>query len=758
MRKTEKGAHKAEKEILTISSWKRKLNLYKKRFLAGWKVYRRSKSGMVGLGIIFTFVFMALLAPFITPYSPDYIAPAEDVFKADYIDEPIPNTGNYGILEFQADDWKAPIGFSGSLESLDTITIYSSEGQAVQYKVDRKAVGKGVGIDFSYNHTYEIPENIEHMFPIRFRGSFFFAIANDSFYELHYSPISIKSERYLGFQPIYLSNLWNTWSPTNPTGPMYISLTNETKISVYSKVPPNTMIGEIFEKEYLDIVDVRDYNETMDSHIIGDPIILRVIGEVNGSLIIVPTNKAIIALELVVSTSGSRITDVSIGEIVWNVSYEDLDDPEHGEFIPATERPITISKEEPSETEGKNRIILASKDGFLYSIRRNNGTIDWKTRITNSVIRSPTIKSVYPTYRGEIIATGQAKEGLFFIASISPENGLINGNGSWFFTLLSPIQGRPQYIASNWKYIFGSEDGTIFILSETLGLDATFSVPGEAVTFPSYVGNIINNIGSVQGNYYAVVTKDATLFAQSITGTYIAPLPPGTYPSGNHYLLGTDVFGHDIFTNLVYATRTELVVGIVAAVLSAGLGTLIGLLAGYFGGWIDVILMRITDIFLTLPILVIALLMAAVLGPSIGNIILIIAIFSWAGVARVIRAQALSLKNRSFIDAARVSGASNKGIIFRHMGPNVLPLTFLYMVFTISAAIITEAILAFLGMGDQTAITWGMMLQYLRISGNTLTAPWWLLPPGIAITLFSLSFYLLGRAFDEVVNPRLRSR
>jgi peptide/nickel transport system permease protein len=118
----------------------------------------------------------------------------------------------------------------------------------------------------------------------------------------------------------------------------------------------------------------------------------------------------------------------------------------------------------------------------------------------------------------------------------------------------------------------------------------------------------------------------------------------------------------------------------------------------------------------------------------------------------------LSLKERSFVDAAIVAGASESRLIFRHIAPNVLPYTFLYMTFNISGAIITEAVLAFLGYGDVNSITWGMMLQFLQLSGHALTAWWWLLPPGIAITLLSLSFYLIGRAFDEVVNPRLRKR
>ncbi len=387
-----------------------------------------------------------------------------------------------------------------------------------------------------------------------------------------------------------------------------------------------------------------------------------------------------------------------------------------------------------------------------------NGSINWSSTLVTSGIRNPRPLGIYPTFRGDIVVTGTTDD-LGFIAAVDRDSGDIMGLRKWFNVTGTPPVGRPDYIPSSFYYIFMTENEQVIILKHTMELKATFPASGDGTeTSVSYVGNIVNNVGSTQGNYYAQVTRDGRLLVQSVTGTYTAPLAPGVAPSGNRYILGTDVFGGDIFTQLVYATRTELVVGLVAAVISAGLGTIVGLMAGYYGGWVETILMRLTDIFLTLPILVVALLLAAVLGPSIGNIILIIAIFSWAGVARVIRAQTLSLKRRAFIDAARVSGASNTAIRFRHLGPNGLPLTFLYMVFTISGAIITEAILAFLGMGDPTAVTWGMMLQFLQISGNTLTAWWWLLPPGIAITLLSLAFYLIGRAFDEVVNPRLRAR
>ncbi|MEK6851410.1 MAG: ABC transporter permease, partial [Candidatus Thermoplasmatota archaeon] len=169
------------------------------------------------------------------------------------------------------------------------------------------------------------------------------------------------------------------------------------------------------------------------------------------------------------------------------------------------------------------------------------------------------------------------------------------------------------------------------------------------------------------------------------------------------------------------------------------------------------ILMRFTDVILVLPGLPLIITLAAVLGASIFNIVLVIALLGWPGIARIIRAEVLSLKERPFIDSARVTGASTTRIVFRHIAPNVLPLAFLYMTFAVSGAILTEAALSFIGLGDINTMSWGIMLQLVSQS-KALTAWWWLLPPGLAITLISLSFFLVGRAFDEIVNPRLRKR
>jgi peptide/nickel transport system permease protein len=215
--------------------------------------------------------------------------------------------------------------------------------------------------------------------------------------------------------------------------------------------------------------------------------------------------------------------------------------------------------------------------------------------------------------------------------------------------------------------------------------------------------------------------------------------------------------GRDIFSQLLTGARIAFMVGVSAAFMSVFLGTAIGMIAGYVGKFMDTFLMRLADMIMVMPSLLVLLMLAALFGQlSIWFIVFFIALFRWPGVSRVIRAQTLSLKHRPFIEAAKVAGASNLRIIFRHIMPNVLPLSFLYMTFQVTSAIIIEAALAFLGFGDPGTVSWGMMLQWVWKTGHMFRAPYWLLPPGICISLITLSFYMLGRAMDEVLDPRLR--
>jgi peptide/nickel transport system permease protein len=227
-------------------------------------------------------------------------------------------------------------------------------------------------------------------------------------------------------------------------------------------------------------------------------------------------------------------------------------------------------------------------------------------------------------------------------------------------------------------------------------------------------------------------------------------------PSLKHWL-GTDFMGRDILSQLLAGARVAFMVGVSAAFMSIFIGTAVGMVAGYSGKTVDTLLMRTADMVMVMPTLLVVLILASLFGQlDIWSIVIIIALFRWPGVSRVIRAQTLSLKRRPFIEAARVAGASHLRIVFRHIMPNVLPLAFLFMTFRVTSAIIIEAALAFLGFGDPGTVSWGMMLQWVWRTGHMFRAPYWLLPPGICISLITLSFYLLGRAMDEVLDPRLR--
>jgi peptide/nickel transport system permease protein len=223
-------------------------------------------------------------------------------------------------------------------------------------------------------------------------------------------------------------------------------------------------------------------------------------------------------------------------------------------------------------------------------------------------------------------------------------------------------------------------------------------------------------------------------------------------------LLGTDEYGRDIFTQLAWGTRVSLLVGLLASFVAIAIGLVVGLLAGYMGRLVDEILMRTTDLLLVLPSLPLLIILAALLGPSIWNIIAILAILSWPGFARIIRSQVLTLRERSFIEASRAAGSGVGHIIRKHIVPNVMGLTYVNLALTVPSAIVTEAALAFLGLRDPTVISWGAMLNDINANQTAVTNWWWILPPGLSIALLSLSFILIGYALDEMLNPKLRMR
>jgi peptide/nickel transport system permease protein len=219
---------------------------------------------------------------------------------------------------------------------------------------------------------------------------------------------------------------------------------------------------------------------------------------------------------------------------------------------------------------------------------------------------------------------------------------------------------------------------------------------------------------------------------------------------------GTTNQGMDVFSQLVWGSRVALIVGLLSALGSVVLGTLIGLIAGYFGGWVDEVLMRLTDVAFGIPFLPFAMVVISIAKPSLGLVILLVVFFLWRTTARVIRAQVLTLKTRPFIWAARAAGAGDLQILFRHITPNVLPLSFLYMAIGVQTGVMLEAALSFLGFGDPNVLSWGIMLNAAFQAGAMRSAWWWVVPPGIALSLFVIAVFMITRAYEERLNPRLR--
>ncbi len=224
--------------------------------------------------------------------------------------------------------------------------------------------------------------------------------------------------------------------------------------------------------------------------------------------------------------------------------------------------------------------------------------------------------------------------------------------------------------------------------------------------------------------------------------------------------LGTDSNGFDLFTQVAYGARLSLLVGLIATVIGIGVGLLVGLLAGYLGKIIDEVLMRFTDMLLVIPSLPLLIVLVAVLGTSIWNIILVLGGLGWMGFARIIRSQVLSIRERPFIEAAKASGAGTTHILSHHVFANLVSLTYVNLALSVPSAIVGEAALSFLGLGDPTVVTWGRMLELSYLAGGTTgnLAWWWVLPPGFAIATISLAFILLGYGLDTIFNPKLRKR
>ena len=249
----------------------------------------------------------------------------------------------------------------------------------------------------------------------------------------------------------------------------------------------------------------------------------------------------------------------------------------------------------------------------------------------------------------------------------------------------------------------------------------------------------------------------------AIFGNLLAPYDPNASstdvlaaPSSEHWL-GTTEVGSDVLSQVLVGARVSIIVGFSAAVISAVLGSSVGLIGGYFGGLTDKLFDGFENWFLVIPQLPLMVVLARLLNPSLFVLVMVIGLTSWAGTGRIVRSQVLTLKERAFVERARALGASDWHIIRRHILPNALPLIFANTVLIVAVAILAEAGLSFLGLGDPTHISWGTMLENGFDSGAPSAGAWWyLVPPGLCITVLVFIIGLIGYVFEQHINPRLR--
>ncbi len=299
---------------------------------------------------------------------------------------------------------------------------------------------------------------------------------------------------------------------------------------------------------------------------------------------------------------------------------------------------------------------------------------------------------------------------------------------------------------ATWKIFRANKMGMI-------GLSILVAFAMIAVFAPQimYICALIGGWEDANGDVYAYGPFDE-----------VAVVGMGLPPSPEHWL-GSDYRGFDILARVIYGTRVSLEVGLVATAVSMGLGSVVGLMSGYWGGIRDEVLMRITDVFLVIPWLVLMIVFATMMpgGPSVSKVIFVIGITGWSGTARIVRAQVLSLKERAFIERAIAVGAGDGHIVRRHIFPNVFPLVFANSILTVALSILSESTLSFIGLGPhpREVVTWGNILED-AVDGHAMLNELylWIVVPGMCIVILVLGFTFVGYALDEIFNPKLRRR
>lgn len=256
--------------------------------------------------------------------------------------------------------------------------------------------------------------------------------------------------------------------------------------------------------------------------------------------------------------------------------------------------------------------------------------------------------------------------------------------------------------------------------------------------------------------------------AMAISAPYVAPYEPGErvyeedggwaklQPPSADNPLGTTKSANDVLTHLLYGSRIAMFVGLLGAFMVAVIGTSVGVVAGYYGGWVDELVMRTIDILYGLPFIPFVIVIATIFGGSVWNVIFGVALLYWLTTARVIRSEVLTIRERPYVEAAKATGASDLRVMGIHILPNIIPLSALYAAIAVGYSIVAQASIAFLGFGDASVPSWGVMLQRAFVTQSFSEAWWWVIPPGLSITLVVMGAYMAGRGYEEIVNPQLQ--
>jgi peptide/nickel transport system permease protein len=290
------------------------------------------------------------------------------------------------------------------------------------------------------------------------------------------------------------------------------------------------------------------------------------------------------------------------------------------------------------------------------------------------------------------------------------------------------------------------------------GAAPPIDLPAAAVSRGFVRGVLLRERQAVVGisivAFFAAIALLAPLIApdgphEQVGGVYASP-------TGSHWL-GLDDGGIDMLTLVMYGARISLLVGFAASLVAMVIGGGVGLLSGFFGGKVDVILMRITDYFLVIPDIPLMIVVAALFGRNLLNIILIIGVIYWTSTARLIRAQVKSVRERTYVKRAQALGATNVRLMRRHVLPQIVPLLIANTVLTIATAIFAETYISFLGLGDPSSISWGRLIQNSLTGGAIFHHAWWaIIPPGLCVTLLILACTIIGQSIEDALNPRLK--